>query len=110
MDSRTNVIKVKKSWSVPYLAIKLYGGQQFERLLSEFKVVVEHTPEIEASEDDIANAAGRMASNLNNYAWTASDIARQHSQQARSSALRLLLFLFSKKGEATDLSKCAGIS
>jgi len=39
MDCKKNVIKVKKGWSLPFHDIKLYGGQQFERLLGEFKMV-----------------------------------------------------------------------
>jgi hypothetical protein len=29
-------------WKIPHANSKLYGGQQFERLLAEFKAVVEH--------------------------------------------------------------------
>jgi hypothetical protein len=39
IDSSKEIIKVKRKWKLPYLDIKLYGGQQFERLLSEFKMV-----------------------------------------------------------------------
>jgi hypothetical protein len=39
IDAKKDLIKVKRKWKLPYLDIKLYGGQQFERLLSEFKMV-----------------------------------------------------------------------
>jgi hypothetical protein len=29
-------------WKIPHANSKLYGGQQFERLLAEFKAVVDH--------------------------------------------------------------------
>jgi hypothetical protein len=43
IDAKKDLIKVKRKWKLPYLDIKLYGGQQFERLLSEFKMVRSRT-------------------------------------------------------------------
>lgn len=34
-------IPVEKDWNIHQAESKLYGGQQFERLLAEFKAVVE---------------------------------------------------------------------
>jgi len=58
---------------------KLYGGQQFERLLHEFKAVAEQQEFQELTVDDIITAAGSRAEN---YEWAASDLARKRSQEA----------------------------
>eukprot|EP01111_Echinosteliopsis_oligospora_P000111 TRINITY_DN1010_c1_g1_i3.p1 TRINITY_DN1010_c1_g1~~TRINITY_DN1010_c1_g1_i3.p1 ORF type:complete len:918 (-),score=330.40 TRINITY_DN1010_c1_g1_i3:58-2811(-) len=71
------------TWGVLYWDSKLYGGQQFERLLSEFKAVSDHTDITEVTMDDVATAAGvNKLNNLPNYAWAACDLAGQKSQEA----------------------------
>jgi len=67
---------------VPMQDNRLYGGQQFERLLTEFRLVAEHIPVPEFSVDDIATGGGAGLPSLrNNSAWTASDLARQKTQE-----------------------------
>eukprot|EP01112_Ceratiomyxa_fruticulosa_P015981 TRINITY_DN4787_c0_g1_i1.p1 TRINITY_DN4787_c0_g1~~TRINITY_DN4787_c0_g1_i1.p1 ORF type:complete len:740 (-),score=173.13 TRINITY_DN4787_c0_g1_i1:40-2259(-) len=68
-----------QSWGIPNFDSKLYGGQQFERLLAEFKLVAEHTIIESVTPHDIAAAAGptRLASNPAGLAWTASDIVQK---------------------------------
>lgn len=56
----------------------LYGGQQFERLLSEFRIVCQRLAMPELSEDDVVVAAGSFkASSAQNLALAACDLARQ---------------------------------
>eukprot|EP01114_Cavostelium_apophysatum_P012433 TRINITY_DN277_c0_g1_i1.p1 TRINITY_DN277_c0_g1~~TRINITY_DN277_c0_g1_i1.p1 ORF type:complete len:856 (+),score=372.25 TRINITY_DN277_c0_g1_i1:231-2798(+) len=72
-----------EEWKIPYWDNKIYGGQQFERLLSEFKAVSEHTDIPEVTMDDVATAAGiNKLNNIPNYAWAAADLAQQKSQDA----------------------------
>lgn len=71
------------AWNIPYWDSKLYGGQQFERLLSEFKSVADHTKIDEVTLHDIATAAGpNRLTTPSNYAWTASDISQKKTQSA----------------------------
>lgn len=85
LDAKKNSIKVKRKWPLPYLDLKLYGGQQFERLLTEFKMVVEHTGTVEATFDELANAGRRNGHSFDQLAWAASDIVQRHSQQVQTS-------------------------
>jgi len=72
-----------EEWKIPYWDNKIYGGQQFERLLAEFKAVSGRTEIPEVTGDDIATAAGiSKLNNVPNYAWAASDLAQQKSQDA----------------------------
>lgn len=65
--------RVLEEWSIPYWDNKLYGGQQFERLLSEYKAVANHTEISEVTMDDVATAAGiNKLNNIPNYAWAVS--------------------------------------
>lgn len=44
LDYSNRPIRFKPDdWQIPYWDARLYGGQQFERLLAEFKAVTEHT-------------------------------------------------------------------
>jgi len=71
------------SYNILYWDNKLYGGQQFERLLSEFKGVAEHIQISAVSINDVATAAGiNKLNNIPNYHWAASDLAQQKSQDA----------------------------
>eukprot|EP01089_Gocevia_fonbrunei_P003433 TRINITY_DN13398_c0_g1_i1.p1 TRINITY_DN13398_c0_g1~~TRINITY_DN13398_c0_g1_i1.p1 ORF type:complete len:820 (+),score=248.00 TRINITY_DN13398_c0_g1_i1:64-2523(+) len=83
VDSHNKVIKFDAGeWGIPYWESKLYGGQQFERLLSEFKAVADHLKLPEVTMDDIATAAGiNKLNNIPNYAWAASDLAQSKSQE-----------------------------
>ena len=71
MDAHNKLIRFdSEEWQIPYWESKLYGGQQFERLLAEFKAVAEHQKLPEVSMDDIATAAGiNKLNNIPNYAW-----------------------------------------
>ncbi|KYQ90260.1 dynamin like protein [Tieghemostelium lacteum] len=72
-----------EEWGIPYWNSKLYGGQQFERLMAEFKAVCENTKISEVTMDDVATAAGiNKLNNIPNYAWAASDLSQQKSQEA----------------------------
>ena len=80
-DSDSEGGKGKHGDSVPLWDNRLYGTQQFERLLAEFRVVGEHLRIPPVSDDDIATAAGIPAlAGTPNTLWAASDIARQKSQ------------------------------
>jgi len=72
-----------EEWGIPYWNSKLYGGQQFERLMAEFKAVSDNTKISEVTMDDVATATGiNKLNNIPNYAWAASDLASQKSQDA----------------------------
>jgi hypothetical protein len=83
LDSHNKPIRFDyEDWGIPYWDSKLYGGQQFERLLAEFKAVADHQKLPEVSMDDIATAAGiNKLNNIPNYAWAASDLAQQKSHE-----------------------------
>ncbi|KAH3745347.1 dynamin family protein [Pelomyxa schiedti] len=82
-DSTGALIEVQPNlWNVPYWDHKVYGGQQFNRLLSEFKAVSEHSQLPEVSDDEIATATGvPKQTNLPNFVWAACDIAKQKTQE-----------------------------
>jgi len=84
VDLYNRVIRFEpEEWSIPYWDNKLYGGQQFERLLAEYKAVSDRTAISEVTMDDVATAAGiNKLNNIPNYAWAASDLAQQKSQDA----------------------------
>lgn len=67
---------------VPQADKKLYGGQQFERVLAEFGVVAGSIKFGQLSSDDIATALG--ASRVSDAAavtWAASDLVQKHIQR-----------------------------
>jgi len=71
-----------KKWQIPYYDTRLYGGQQFERLLNEFKAVADHTSITTVTMDEVATAIGpNKLNNAPNYAWVASDIAQKKAQK-----------------------------
>jgi len=74
-------------WEVPMWDVKLFGTQQFERLLTEFRMMSQHLVIPSISDDDIATGAGiptlsNAPGDRPNYRWAASDLARQKSQDA----------------------------
>jgi len=76
---------------VPYFDSRLYGGQQFKRLLSVFKEVVSNTEIREISLDEVATAAGvNKINNVPNYTWAACELASQESKQALLPLLKQL--------------------
>jgi len=69
---------------VPMGDNRLYGGQQFERLLSEFRLMAEQIPVPDITVSDIATGSGGSIGSLRNapnFAWAASDLARQKTQE-----------------------------
>jgi hypothetical protein len=69
----------------PYAEAKVYGGQQFERLLAEFKAVSESRDldEDSVTTNDVATSAGvNKLNNQPNHHWSAADLAQQKSQDA----------------------------
>jgi len=81
-DSNYQEIKVEaQTWKIPYFDSRLYGGQQFERLMAEFKSVVDHIVISEVTMDDIATAAGlNRLNNIPNFAYASCDIAQQKAR------------------------------
>ena len=74
--------------SIPYHDARIYGGQQFKRLLSSFGQVVSGTQMSESSVEVMATAAGiNRLNNVPNYAWAACEIA---AQEARKNLVPLL--------------------
>jgi len=72
-----------EEWSIPYWDTKLYGGQQFERLLAEYKEVSTRTNISELTEDDVATSTGvNKITNVPNYLWAAADLSQQKAQDA----------------------------
>src|SRR5690348_9649423 len=74
VDLYNRVIRFEpEEWNIPYWDNKLYGGQQFERLLAEYRAVSEHTEISEVTMDDVATAAGiNKLNNIPNYSWAVS--------------------------------------
>merc|ERR1711974_235651 len=58
VDGTFSVINVKRKWKIPNAETKLYGGQQFGRLLAEFREVMLHTEMGEITPAEVATAAG----------------------------------------------------
>jgi len=72
----------QEPWEVPMWDVKLFGAQQFERLLCEFRFMTKHLVISKISSDDVATGAGIPAlSNTPNNLWAASDLARQKTQE-----------------------------
>lgn len=70
-------------WNIPYTETRIYGGQQFERLLAEFRAVAEHIEMTDIPLDDVATAAGpQKLNNVSALAWSASDLARRQSMRS----------------------------
>lgn len=83
-DVSHNTIKVDPTeYKIPHANSKLYGGQQFERLLAEFKAVVDHIVMGKLSQDEVATAAGPQKLNsASSCTWAASDISQRQIQKA----------------------------
>jgi len=72
-----------KELGISHFDSKLYGGQQFGRLLSEFKAVALNTDIGSVSSNDVATAAGpNNLNNVSNISWAASDIAQKKVQRS----------------------------
>jgi len=79
LDSQFNVIKVlPKEWELTHWDSKLYGGQQFERLLFEFKLVSEHAQTSAVTVDDVASASGTQ---FGNSTHAAANIAQKKTEE-----------------------------
>ena len=76
-DAKGRVLSVPED-QLPYADTRIYGGQQFERLLAEFKAVAAVLEMDDLPLDDIATAGGPgKLNNLTSVAWAASDLARR---------------------------------
>jgi hypothetical protein len=63
--------QIELSASIPYADTRVYGGQQFERLLAEFKAVAEHIQMGDIPIDDVATSAGpQKLNNISAVAWS----------------------------------------
>lgn len=72
-----------EKWNIPYWKSKVYGGQQFERLLAEFKAVCDRAEISDVSLDEIATSAGvNKVNNVPNYAWAAADLAQSQTKES----------------------------
>ncbi|KAF2077035.1 hypothetical protein CYY_001667 [Polysphondylium violaceum] len=96
-----------EEWGIPYWNSKLYGGQQFERLMAEFKAVSDNTKISEVTMDDVATATGiNKLNNIPNYAWAASDLASQKSQDALVPLIEQLceraVYIMKRLADVTD--------
>ncbi|EFA84098.1 dynamin like protein [Heterostelium album PN500] len=96
-----------EEWGIPYWNSKLYGGQQFERLMGEFKAVCDNTKITEVTLDDVATASGiNKLNNIPNYAWAACDLAQQKSQDALVPLIEQLceraVYIMKRLADVTD--------
>jgi hypothetical protein len=67
---------------LPHKNVRVYGAQQFERLLAEFKAVVELQTLNTTSMDDYASSAGpNKLNNVSGHAWTACETARTNAHK-----------------------------
>eukprot|EP00727_Mastigamoeba_balamuthi_P005966 m51a1_g199 putative dynamin like protein (675) ;mRNA; f:656772-659307 len=95
VDSRHERIAFNASAAgVPSWDCRLYGAQQFERLLCEFRAVASASARAEITQDEIATALGvGKADVAPNIAWAAADIAQAKS---RTSLAPLVLQLIER--------------
>jgi hypothetical protein len=78
-------------WGVPEQDAKLYGGQQCERLLAEFRIVSEHMQLRVLSLSEIATAAGLDGlKNVSGQIAAASELAQRESRATFEPLLRQL--------------------
>jgi hypothetical protein len=76
-DAKGQVVSLPDA-DLPYADTRIYGGQQFERLLAEFKAVAGGLSMEELPIDDVATAGGpSKLNNVTSVAWAASDLARR---------------------------------
>lgn len=68
---------------IPNADARLYGGQQFARLLKEFRAICSTVSIGEISKSEVATAAGpSRVNNASVFAWAASDLAQKRCQRA----------------------------
>lgn len=72
LDSEGKKLDVNyNQMQLPHKNVRVYGVQQFERLLAEFKAVVELQTLPASSMDDYASSSGpNKLSNASGHAWT----------------------------------------
>ncbi|KAK5580476.1 hypothetical protein RB653_000494 [Dictyostelium firmibasis] len=82
-DHNGKIIELNDETLVTFHDNKLYGGQQFERLLTEFKCITEVIELEELSISEVACAIGsNRPSNASVIAWAASDLAQKKIKEA----------------------------
>jgi len=72
-----------EDWKVPAAARRLLGRQQFERLLSEFRIVMKHTVMDQLTLDEVVTACGPTSNTagIKQVANFASELARQRLEK-----------------------------
>jgi len=70
-------------WKVPAAGRRLLGRQQFERLLSEFRIVMQHTVMDQLTLDEVITACGSTSNTagIKQVATVASELARQRLEK-----------------------------
>jgi len=70
-------------WKVPAAGRRLLGRQQFERLLSEFRIVMQHTVMDQLTLDEVVTACGPTSNTagIKQVATFASELARQRLEK-----------------------------
>ncbi len=75
LDSEGKKLNVDyNAMQLPHKNVRVYGVQQFERLLAEFKTVIELQTMEAASMDDFVSSSGTNKLNNNGHAWTVRNI------------------------------------
>lgn len=78
VDSQGIPMTVEENWDVKFPQNKVYGGQQLERLFSEFKAVSTNLNIEYVTSDDVISGSGLHS--IPNNLWAACDLARQKSE------------------------------
>jgi len=70
-------------WNVPAAGRRLLGRQQFERLLSEFRIVMQHTVMDQLTLDEVVTECGQTSktAGIKQVATLASELARQRLEK-----------------------------
>eukprot|EP01105_Mastigella_eilhardi_P025672 TRINITY_DN7055_c0_g1_i1.p1 TRINITY_DN7055_c0_g1~~TRINITY_DN7055_c0_g1_i1.p1 ORF type:complete len:701 (+),score=219.25 TRINITY_DN7055_c0_g1_i1:46-2103(+) len=80
------------AWNIPSSNSRLYGGQEMERLLAEFKTIVERTANINISQHEVATALGQSKSRVApDLIWAASDLSQLKSYQVLAPLVKQLV-------------------
>lgn len=92
IDDNGEIIKLKSTKNIPYADTRIYGGQEFERLLAEFKVIVNGINLKEVTIDEIATSSGsHKLNNLSSLTWVTCDLVRIEINRLFSPLLNQLM-------------------
>jgi energy-coupling factor transporter ATP-binding protein EcfA2 len=108
LGANNRPLTAPSSDDVPFSEVKVYGGQQFERLLSEFRAVVSTTGSVKITDADVASSAGlNKQNNVPNYALAAADIAASKTNEAMVPLIDQLteraVYVVKRVGELADM-------